>query len=470
MSRTAVVRAVVAAALMVPFGLESASAQDYRGAWGVYGGGIWFSDLNSTSTLDEENGEFTFEGTEFSRTDLSLEPGWLAGTQLEYWFGSGRFGVRLNGAYTEQSFELDADDGGEAFEETSLFATRFGRDFETGAVNTWLGDIDLMIRFAAPERDRVWAPFLSVGAGVAHYDPAGDAGFVFPSANARFGFDGTDDDGVDDGDGNAETQFAGVVGIGTDFLPGWRLGGMSLGLRLELADHIAFDSPADPILAMETDPFFEEDEESDFDAVHNVRLTLGVHTLWGRLFEAEEVAALPAPPPPAVAPVEEAVSVCLIDPATSPEGVGVVSALYLPARGDTVVTIDGQRVAVADATADVAVLGDFDWYRTGQPLVLDADGERIEFATFGETRIVERDLVFLGFVDGLPVYAAATDVAEVRDDLERHGRDRDLDDLLDDETLSDDLREIEVLYAPMDPVGCVFQPLTRLQEVRKVRG
>src|SRR5690606_31016207 len=107
-------RAVAAAALILPMVAGPVAAQNYRGAWGVYGGGIWFSDFNN-------NGDFDDLPAGFGTADLSLSSGWIAGTQLEYWFGNGRFGIRANGSYTERPFDVDGN----------------GFDEEFGDVNTW---------------------------------------------------------------------------------------------------------------------------------------------------------------------------------------------------------------------------------------------------------------------------------------------------------------------------------------------
>src|SRR5690606_1367272 len=161
------------------------------------------------------------------------------------------------------------------------------------------------VRLLKPRRDRTFAPYIALGLGVVHYNPAGDVGdIVFPTANAIF-------------PGETETEFAGVFGLGTDVLPNWRLGGARLGLRFELMDHYAFNSPLEPIVG------------DDFDGVHHLRLTGGLHVLGGRLFP-EPVAILPpapppAPPPPPPPPAEEALTICVVD-LDAPGGIREVSA------------------------------------------------------------------------------------------------------------------------------------------------
>ncbi|NIR35316.1 MAG: hypothetical protein GWN73_04980, partial [Actinobacteria bacterium] len=86
-----------------------------------------------------------------------------------------------NGGYTERSFDLEADDG-------NFFNGLFDDgDLTFGDVNTWLLDGDLMIRILSPKRDRTWAPFVSLGAGVVIYNPAGSGTIIIPPANVAWG-------------------------------------------------------------------------------------------------------------------------------------------------------------------------------------------------------------------------------------------------------------------------------------------
>ena len=55
-------RAAAAAALLLPLAVAPATAQNYRGAWTLYGGGVWFSDLNNNGDFDlDDDDEFLFE-------------------------------------------------------------------------------------------------------------------------------------------------------------------------------------------------------------------------------------------------------------------------------------------------------------------------------------------------------------------------------------------------------------------------
>ena len=471
-------RAAATAAILLPLAVAPVSAQNYRGAFGIYGGGVWFSDLNN-------DGDFIIDGVLFDpdfddiiivddfflldrAADLSLDAGWIVGTQLEYWFGNGRFGLRANGSYTERPFDLDRSflDGIIVDDDDDIIVDFFRFDDKFGDVNVWFIDGDLMFRLLRPERNRTFAPYLTLGAGAVIYNPAGSRPVIIPPANAIIGdasLVDIDDDGDFDlfevGSGNSETEFALVFGIGTDILPaGFRIGRLPLGLRLELVDHYTFDSPAQPIIG------------DDFDGVHNVRLTAGVHALFGRLFP-EPVAVVtppPAPPPPPPPPAEEAITVCVVDPQSAQ--LREIQAVYRPSTGDTLVQMNGQRVDISTAYPTTAPVyaRNASWFVTGQPLSFTVMGQRYEWVTFGGTRIIDPDdLVLLGRVNGLPVYADADDVAAVRARLNGMA---ELDDMLErDAELRDVVNDLDVVYVAVD-INCVFQPLRRLEEVRKVRG
>src|SRR5690606_2069886 len=344
-----------------------------------------FNDFFFDDGFIDDNGFIVDEFFLLDRAaDLSLGSGWIVGSQLEYWFGNGRFGLRANGSYTERPFDLDLDffNGiidGDIIDDDVIFD--FGFDDEFGDVNVWFADGDLMFRILRPERNRTFAPYLTLGAGAVIYNPAGSAPIIIPPANAIIGdaslVDIDDDDDFDIfevGSGNSETECALVFGIGTDILPsGFRLGSLPLGLRLELVDHYTFDSPAKPIFG-----------NDDFDGVHNVRLTAGLHALFGRLFpEPVAIVTPPAPPPPPPPPAEERITVCVIDPQTGE--IREIPAIYMPSTGDTLVTMNGDRVDLETAYPTTAPVyaRNASWFIAGQPLAIDVMGQRYEWVTFG---------------------------------------------------------------------------------------
>ena len=108
----------------------------------------------------------------------------------------------------------------------------------------------------------------------------------------------------------------------------------------------------------------------------------------------------------------------------------------------------------------------------GQPLAITSADNRMEFVSFGTSRLIEAgDLTYLGTVRGLPVYAdrsqvgtVGTQLAEIRTSTGSS----DLEVILADRSaLTSDLEDVEMLYVPLQPTGCVFQPLQRAQEVTK---
>lgn len=216
--------AAVLSALLSLLVMSPATAQDYRGGIGVYGSGAWFSGLATGSTAD-----------------LDLKEGWLAGIEVESWSASGRIGLRLNGSYTERDVLPRRTD-----------------------INVYTADIGLMVRMLEPSPDRAFAPYVVVGAGAAHYNPADDTPF---------------ESGITVLADDPSVEPAGVVGVGGDVWP--RRG---IGLRLEVADHVLPRSP------------FEGNGER-FGSVHNLRATIGVHARFGHL-STPRFADAAAPPPP----------------------------------------------------------------------------------------------------------------------------------------------------------------------------
>lgn len=100
----------------------------------------------------------------------------------------------MNGSFTERPFELESD---AAFRDAQLFDDSFGD------VNVWTGDMGVMLRPLSPLGSLRMIPFLAAGAGVVHYNPAGEGRQV---REASVAFD-------------KETRFAAVDGVGLDIQP-----------------------------------------------------------------------------------------------------------------------------------------------------------------------------------------------------------------------------------------------------------
>lgn len=213
---------MAAAALITVAAADRVAAQDYRFGAGWNVGGAYFTPMNS-------NG---------SGTDIKLDPGWIIGAQIEQWLGSGRFGWRLNGALTERPLTLPGE----------------SRD-----IGVWLADFDLMARLLPADPDRTFNIFVSAGAGLIQYR-LGDGEFLnFTPADAAY-------------DGDDSARVTAVGGIGFDYITAWLWDGEPVGIRFEVVDHVAIESPFDPLSGTR-----------DFSPIHNVRFVIGAFTGFGLL-------------------------------------------------------------------------------------------------------------------------------------------------------------------------------------------
>jgi len=476
MRRTAlaVLGTVMAFVIAVP-----ASAQNYRFDIGVNGGFAWWSD-----GLDED--ALFFDGDlidddlifEFDQ-DAKFDAGGIVGAQATYW-ALPYLGIRANANYTERPFETD--------------------DFQlVNDVNLWSGSGDLLFRFRRPNRE--WRgtevlPYIALGAGAKWVNPAGDE---FDRSDLLIDFiDGVIvDDGIiiDDNiiieDGlngglfflgdrafilEDATKFMGLVGLGTDV----RLA-PNFAVRLEVGDRI-WEVPIRELF-VDVDVIDEVDgneviviraDEDDVGKVnHEIYGTIGAHLLLGLERPRRPVVIAPPPPPAPAPPAEEMITVCVVDP-TAPGGLREVSAVYVPTTGDTLVTVNGQRVPLKTTVGTVMTARNASWFMAGQPLTIMVRGQQEQFVTFGGGRVIEpEELTYLGMVNGLAVYASREDAAQIEDELAQQrqmGR-TELSAILEqDATVRQVFETIDVLYVPLEATGCVFQPLQRIEEVRKVRG
>jgi hypothetical protein len=422
------------AALVFALFANPAGAQQYRFDIGIDGGFAYF-----TSMLSEEDHGVT--------DDVAFNAGWISGFEATGWLND-NLGVRFDLGYTEKAIKQGDND--------VLFANEDGDVLED--INMWDLAGSLVYRFMGPNEGEFlgleFMPYVFGGAGVKIFDPA--------TEGDRFGVTlATDDDPAPAADNfffAGETKLEGRVGIGADMRVH-----RNLIVRLEAGD-IMFDAP------------FYEDATTDEDignVVHELYATLGLAIPLGFIMPPPVVVAPPPPPAPtpAPAPREERVSVCVIDP-TQDTGVRTVQAIYLVDQGDTVVVQGTNRVALRMTTGNVVVAPEASWYVAGEPLVFTVSDARTEFVSYGGARVIPSgSLAYLGNQNGIAVYADADDVADVREqwrELRNARRDGDIDDILENRAeLVEEFGEIEFLYVPMDPVGCVFQALQRVEEVRK---
>jgi hypothetical protein len=446
---------------MAPAVTAPVAAQAWKFDFGINGGYSWL-----TKMLDEEQTGLA-EGE--AGRNISMAPGWLGGAQLTFW-PSSKFGVRVNGRYASR--DIKGSDTADDFD--------FVED-----VNMWGGTGDLLIRFGSPREEFAgmeMLPYLALGAGGKWLNPGGDnfacseGGETFPCA--PFTVAGaapapTTTFAMKDG-----VVFTGLVGLGAD----WRLS-RNFALRTEISDQIYKPKlyVVTPPVAPATD-FALTTGDNVSKTVHELGAQLGLHFLFGVPRPAEVAVVIPPPPPAPVpvqpapeppAPVSESVSVCVVDPTTG-AGIRTQSALFYPARGDTVVLVNSREVPLRDAFGNVFVASNADWYIRGQPLTLMVGRERIEYVTYGTAHMVQAsDLAFLGTVNGVPVYADRDDVSDIRDELEdlnQAQRGADLARLMTEHrNLRQELADVKVVYVPLQPTGCVFQPLQLQEQVRKNR-
>jgi hypothetical protein len=198
-----------------------AAAQDYRFAAGWNVGGAWFSPLNGGASAQAD--------------DLKFDPGWIIGLQFEEWLGSGRLGLRANGALSERSLTTPDEE----------------RD-----IGIWFLDADLLFRFLPADADRRVNVFLSAGAGMARYALGRGSSVVWESADASY-------------NGEPGVKLAAAGGLGVDYLTSLTWDGEPIGIRFEVVDHVVLTSP------------FASISGGDFDPIHNVRFVIGAFTGFG---------------------------------------------------------------------------------------------------------------------------------------------------------------------------------------------
>lgn len=145
-----------------------------------------------------------------------------------------------------------------------------------------------------------------------------------------------------------------------------------------------------------------------------------------------------------------------------------MDAVYVPSEGDTLVIENGQRIPLRNAVPRVTVAGDTDWFVAGRPLTLTAENETWEFVRFGGSRVIQpNELAYLGTVNSLPVYAARRDITPT---LEAEPNGVLTSRLQSSADIRRAFNEVDILYVPADVSGCVFVPLQKVEEVRKIRG
>lgn len=451
-------RGLLIVPLFAAFATAPAMAQSWKWDWGVNLG--W---SRYTASLDEED---TGLPDEAGGAEVHWDEGLIYGTQLTFWLRP-KLGLRFNGRYSDRALEgSDIDQG----------------NFVT-STNMWGATADLMFRFKAPAPEFTkfeMLPYLALGLGAKWHNGSEDnftcndgsnsfncspfvTGLPRPGTAPRAG----QPRGWAFGEENA---IAGLIGLGAD----WRLA-RSLALRTEINDQLFVPefhrASAIPATGTAT---WNVSEDNDGGLTHELGAQIGLHFLFG-VADVPVVAVAPPPPPPAAPPPapevrRESLTVCVIDP-TAPGGIRMQTATLIEGR-DTVISVGGTDRPFRESVGTVMVAQNANWYVQGQPLTMTVGKNRVEFTTYGSSRIVEAsDLAFLGTVNGYPVYGDRDDVKDVIDELAELNRARagtDLGQILEENReLRDELDDLKVLYVPMAATGCVFQAVQRQEEVRK---
>ena len=272
-----IVRFVVGAALLLP---SISAAQDWSQPWadpqdrparvdvsasvGFLAPTDW-SDLVLLGSISSTSGVLE----QVLVRDLRVEPDRELDGSVTYW--RGRYGFRVQGGFSSSSIRT---------------SERAGVD-----VDTWLYNLGGAIGFLEYAPDRwVW-PYGFVGIGGITYDlerrispplsmfierrpptPGGRREVVIVEDPREFLL------AIDELD--TETVFALSFGVGTDFrIP---LGPAGIGIRLELADHVATSPVGLRVGALRRSGTLAADTGVEFGAVHHFRASAGVVVQFGR--------------------------------------------------------------------------------------------------------------------------------------------------------------------------------------------
>lgn len=480
-------RAVLAMAFTLPLAALPLSAQFYKWDFNVNGGYSWLSgdmfDRNDFDIFDDfVFDDDVFDGNLFGDNSVSLGNGGTVGAQLGYWF-SKRFGIRANFAYTDSDIERRDDLLFDADIFDPILFNGFGL-FDHD-VNLWSGTGDVLVRLNTP-RTRwdgfEWLPYVALGLGAQWINPAGSGFSVIDDIDIDL--DG-DLDGFIDVSGDEGipircsittvtvalprtcaflkegSTLAGLIALGMDFrfAP-------NFALRLELADRI-YEPDVVRVVQDDLFPFvFAEVGDDLGSTVNQVSLTLGANFLFGLVQPPARVVVAPpprpAPPPP---PSTEEITVCVVDP-TYAGGLRLITATRNLTTGDTTVMKNGDRVQLSEAVGNIPVAANSSWYVSGAPLMIGMTPNTVNYLTVGGARTIEpNDLAFIGTINGIPVFADRLTLAP---GLANLGPNTDLNQLvMRSEDARKALETVNVIYVPLQPIGCVFQALQLQPQVRK---
>ena len=174
-------------------------------------------------------------------------------------------------------------------------------------------------------------------------------------------------------------------------------------------------------------------------------------------------------------------SICVVDPQSYQ--LTMIEAIRAVDENKVYVIQNGQRVLIEQvyqANAPIYVRN-ASWYMADQALVIDLetdakitgkDRNRIELVQFGTpAQLNQADLVFVGTINGSPVYAKRTDIAPFMARLLPHlSGNPDLATILRaDAELARSFGSVKSYYVAVSP-NCVFHPVSVTHFVRRTRG
>ncbi len=201
--------------------------------------------------------------------------------------------------------------------------------------------------------------------------------------------------------------------------------------------------------------------------VHALRLAVGATYAFGQgdsSMRAPEPAPRPQPRPTLPVPTRE-ISFCALDPGTG-AGVSMRQGLVLVNSGDTLLVAGDRQVPLREAFAGVPTVGRADWYAAGRSLVIRAGQRTFSYAPYqGPRRVPAEALTYVGRASGVPVFVDGRELSgagtSFRDVLQATPTIA-LDTLLsDDPQFRAAFAAVRVVYLPLAPAGCVFQPFAR---------
>lgn len=460
--------AMVSVAMVVSVLVAAAgplAAQGYRFDVGINGGGQYYTAIMKSGQLGA------------GVANAGFQPGWRVGAQLTFW-ATERLGLQADGSYTDRMMVQ----GSNQLADTNLWDA-------TGAV--------LFRPFGVPSDGHALIPYLVAGAGLKLVVPAieiattnGPRGALVSPATSN---------GLGPFFLANHKQLEIRAGLGTELRVS-----RHTALRVEAGDRV-YDTP---LFQLTGSPgayaLYPSPNTNSGDIVSEFYVTLGLHLLFGVAPGGHRVVAPKAPPvrtpPPKPAPkpvtppaqpkpqpkpvtppaqpkpvtppppVETPVSVCAIDPG-APGGTRTLSAMFRPATGDTLVN----GTPLAQVVSAVVTAPKTDWYVAGKPLSVTVGRRLYQYVTYGGPRLVSRgDIVMLGTVKGLPVFAARSDIADFWNDWQAAMREASSAELVPflkaHPALATRFQDVTVLYVPLRPTGCIFQGLQQLEQVQKAGG